>query len=648
MPNDPIVQRSKSFRVLDVRGTGARSTEFGVPPVGCAKQRWLVHGQVVSPSAAELWRLKEWDAAGAVDYAIAAFPPSDARATLKTRQTPGKGISKRVAAAVARRTLQRGALLAAVLAGTVQCFDTSLEHALGSAMRSYEPLEGAALVFVVAIAWIGEGPRVLVNERLSALPSALSDSHAPRKSALAMAERLLAGACPERRPRGVMVSDLKWCRIVAAPLAFHAPSQLNFGDTRWARLSELNGSPLAAPAARAMGVVASYVSLDSPLRMPPPVLPGGARAAQYVPQPPPRLATDAAHWDAQVATDAAACDALRLKLSALADTDPDGEWFAGWADQVDSGNRDEVPPELRRHDVDFSDPVYANTPFAYRDAVPTTVPAPVSPPQNTDYKPRNLCPDIFPTEVQARWEKWWLGVLSDLKRYALNGGEAKREFNAPFIVALSELHPEPVGTVHDYYEPADFSARLVQRPLGTPRSPSEVSTHLGITFLEDEWADYDDQEMVAMATRTGVDFLIDATERQLVVFPHLVSLPTGFASVQKELSRPNGLKFNEFCGSFPFVPFQSLPQGATRHEYEDRDRRTTKGGSPRNEATVDVDGSRVFPLNVAIGANNIVGQTTWRLPGLPATTGFPILRDSTPVHRLRVCVVVCSVFQSGG
>ena len=116
---DPILQQSKSFRVLDVRGADARSTEFGVPSVGCAKQLWLVHGQVVSPSAAELWRLQEYDAAGAVDYAVAAFPPSDARATLMTRQTPGTGINKRVSAAVARRTLQRGALLAAVLAGTV-------------------------------------------------------------------------------------------------------------------------------------------------------------------------------------------------------------------------------------------------------------------------------------------------------------------------------------------------------------------------------------------------------------------------------------------------------------------------------------------------------------------------------------------------
>ena len=129
-----------------------------------------------------------------------------------------------------------------------------------------------------------------------------------------------------------MVADLKWCRIVAAPLAFHAPAQIDFGDTRWARLAELGGSPLAEPVARAMGVVASYAALRSPLRMPPPVLPGGARAAKFVPQPPPTLVSDSARWDAQVAADAAACDALRFELSSLAETDPDGEWFAGWAD----------------------------------------------------------------------------------------------------------------------------------------------------------------------------------------------------------------------------------------------------------------------------------------------------------------------------
>ena len=112
-----------------------------------------------------------------------------------------------------------------------------------------------------------------------------------------------------------------------------------------------------------------------------------------------------------------------------------------------------------------------------------------------------------------------------------------------------------------------------------------------------------------MVTRTGIDFLIDATDRQLIVFPHLVSLPKGFANVQKELNRLNGLKFNEFCSSFPFVPHQSLPQGATRRKYEDRDRRTTEGGAPRNE-TVHADGHLVFPLNVAIGAKDIVGQTT--------------------------------------
>ena len=75
-----------------------------------------------------------------------------------------------------------------------------------------------------------------------------------------------------------------------------------------------------------------------------------------------------------------------------------------------------------------------------------------------------------------------------------------------------------------------------------------------------------------------------------------------------------------------------MPQGATRRKYEDRDRRTTEGGAPRNEATVDVDGNRVFPLNVAIGAKGIVGQTTWRLPGLPATTGFLTYDEAATAH----------------
>jgi hypothetical protein len=110
-----------------------------------------------------------------------------------------------------------------------------------------------------------------------------------------------------------------------------------------------------------------------------------------------------------------------------------------------------------------------------------------------------------------------------------------------------------------------------------------------------------------------------------------VSLPAGFASAQKELSRLIRLTFNEFCGSFPFVPFQSLPQGATRRKYEDRDRRTTEGGAPRNE-TVDIDGNRVFPLYVSIGAKDVVEQPTWRLPGLPTTTGFLTYDEAVAAH----------------
>jgi len=74
VPSDPVIHLVKRFRVLDPRGTAATSTEKGVPPLGCAKQFWYVRGQIVSPSAAELWRVQEYDVATMGPYAVAALP----------------------------------------------------------------------------------------------------------------------------------------------------------------------------------------------------------------------------------------------------------------------------------------------------------------------------------------------------------------------------------------------------------------------------------------------------------------------------------------------------------------------------------------------------------------------------------------------
>ena len=408
VPSDPVIHLVKRFRVLDPRGTAATSTEKGVPPLGCAKQFWYVRGQIVSPSAAELWRVQEYDVATMGPYAVAALPHLAAERTdlpMQLRSLPGKGINARVAAAVARRTLRRASLLAAVLDGTVERFDSSLEHTLGAALAAFAPSDQATMVFVVAVAWVDSRPLVLVSRCGARLPSASTPLDSPRKSAIMQAERLMAAACPGRRPQAVMVADLKWARLVAVPVAFHSPVQASFGDVVWRSVTDLS-EPLAAPCARSVATVASMISRAAAKLMPPPVLPGGARAPAFVPQAPAELAADAARWALQVADGKAACAALRARLVDLADTHEDGAYFAGWADQVGSFGEEEVPPQLRGHALDYDDVAYASTPFAYHDSVPTTLPAPIPPQQATDYEPRNLCPGIFSPALMARWNEW--------------------------------------------------------------------------------------------------------------------------------------------------------------------------------------------------------------------------------------------------
>ena len=646
VPSDPVIHLVKRFRVLDPRGTAATSTEKGVPPLGCAKQFWYVRGQIVSPSAAELWRVQEYDVATMGPYAVAALPHLAAERTdlpMQLRSLPGKGINARVAAAVARRTLRRASLLAAVLDGTVERFDSSLEHTLGAALAAFAPSDQATMVFVVAVAWVDSRPLVLVSRCGARLPSASTPLDSPRKSAIMQAERLMAAACPGRRPQAVMVADLKWARLVAVPVAFHSPVQASFGDVVWRSVTDLS-EPLAAPCARSVATVASMISRAAAKLMPPPVLPGGARAPAFVPQAPAELAADAARWALQVADGKAACAALRARLVDLADTHEDGAYFAGWADQVGSFGEEEVPPQLRGHALDYDDVAYASTPFAYRDSVPTTLPAPIPPQQATDYEPRNLCPDIFSPALMARWNEWWPKVLADLRQYAAHGEGAQRTFNEPFIAASSELNPLALGVVWDvrhlgpggFYLPVDYSTRLRQRQPDTEDDPTVISTHLGVEFILRSLANYADQEMVSMICRTGVDFLVDAGARQLAVFPHLVSLPEGFTSVESELLRLNKLKFNEFCSSFPFVPLQALPQGSTSRVHEPtRKRRTTEAGAPRKKRgkwTADADDRDVLPLNDDIGTKTLVADPPWRLPGLPTTTGFLSYDEAVAAH----------------
>lgn len=77
-----------------------------------------------------------------------------------------------------------------------------------------------------------------------------------------------------------------------------------------------------------------------------------------------------------------------------------------------------------------------------------------------------------------------------------------------------------------------------------------------------------------------------------------MSLPKGFASVQKELRRLGDEGWYEFYPALPFWPFYANAQGAMPRKLDQRWRRTTEGGGPRR-TTFDSAGVRVWSLNDA-------------------------------------------------
>jgi hypothetical protein len=130
-------------------------------------------------------------------------------------------------------------------------------------------------------------------------------------------------------------------------------------------------------------------------------------------------------------------------------------------------------------------------------------------------------------------------------------------------------------------------------------------THLNLEMIKkwrEDWPDYPDQEIFSHLLE-GVRFKADMAF-QLVLQPHLSSLPNGFVNVHRELCRLMEKGFFESFRGPPFAPWNTLPMGVAFRKLEpDRPRRTTDGGAPRqgskgSEFLIDDDGVRAIPLNV--------------------------------------------------
>ena len=162
-------------------------------------------------------------------------------------------------------------------------------------------------------------------------------------------------------------------------------------------------------------------------------------------------------------------------------------------------------------------------------------------------------------------------------------------FNGPsddkILQEILHARPEPLALGASCFDPR---ARGVVWDLrgDVPRPvdyTAPIDTHFNLDFVraaQRNHPTYPDQEMFDHLL-FGVRFK-SHPEYQMVLQPHLSSLPLGYENVHKELRRLRDKGFFQCFKNPPFAPWQTLSNGVAFRKLEpDRPRRTTDGGSPR-------------------------------------------------------------------
>ena len=341
-----------------------------------------------------------------------------------------------------------------------------------------------------------------------------------------------------------------------------------------------------------------------------PSLPDGARGLRTAPVAPALSAPDAAHW-------AQCCRRVRRVEKSLAASlsESDDSYVESWAAQVASFDLDELPHALRSAGAELPSALRA-TAFAYRDGAPRTSRFRVPRPQRSAYRPtsiRQILTEDALLEISA-WLTFWVDCFArngDFDMPPHLAADEKDEYlrrwrkmRRPLILGQSYFVPEARGIIWDmrkrngagFYEPLDFAATL--------------KTHLDLGYLREFLRRSRDKAMVQQLTECGVTF--DATvPLQLVLLPHLISLPPGYRRVDKELHRLNDCGYLELIDHIPFLPNRSIMQGSVARKYEpDRPRRISDAGAWRAYLE-DEMGVPFVPLNSAIGAKHVVDDSPY-------------------------------------
>ena len=169
-----------------------------------------------------------------------------------------------------------------------------------------------------------------------------------------------------------------------------------------------------------------------------------------------------------------------------------------------------------------------------------------------------------------------------------------RVFSTPFIVGRSGFKPGVYPTIWDmrapdadgFYHPVDF--------VGPIKSP-----HMDLPGIRDYLSGCRDRAIVDMVTLRGCHFNANV-EYQLVILPHLISMPPGFALTSIEIKR---LEKEGYLGLYPFLPFcpwRTIQQGCVPRPLELHRPRRVSNASGIHYLLKDGDGRVYVPLNKAI------------------------------------------------
>ena len=287
-----------------------------------------------------------------------------------------------------------------------------------------------------------------------------------------------------------------------------------------------------------------------------------------------------------------------------------------WIDRVGTGPLVQHLPIALRDGDDSSDVGLRGRPFSSRFSPTTSIPLlqPVSQ-LDSGFRPRGF-KDMLEQGAIDKLHSFFNLQASNLAAIRRFGIQVRRIPNAfkdlgfgqavehiePLVIGQDEFLPAARGIIWDCREldiygfcsPLDYSA-----PPNSDLNRGFILHHYGPSGL----FPWPDQELISQVVN-GVQFQANLP-LQIVLLPHLVSLPLGFSSVEKEIVKFLENSWYQRTDGLPFLPIRSMGQGAASRKSEPlKFRRTTDGGGPRRPI-FDRQGVQAVSFNDAIGLHDL-------------------------------------------